>query len=687
MSFLTLGALLVGLLVGAPVLAHLLRRKQAEERLFPPAHLVPPTAPSARRRSLLEDRALFVTRAISVLLLAILGATPFVHCSRLAVMRRGGASVALALVIDDSLSMRASLPGPGGKPRFARALEGARELLKSLGPGDAVAIVLAGAPARVALGSTTNMAAVEEALDSIEASDRATDLDQAVQLARGLLRGLAQRDKRVVLLSDMADGSPADAAPLVGDPEISLWAPLPELEARGADCAVTRADRSGKKVWARVVCSAGVVAAPVGSASTLSPSPSEGRKVELRAGGKVLASVALGPAVKAEEVALDLPAGAPEELKVGLTGSDSIAEDDEAPVVTAGGALPMGVVVDAALTRAVTGGPPPIEQALAAMELDAQVRPLPGVPEHAEELNNFAALIIDDPPGFTPEHRRTLAAWVERGGVALITLGPRAAAAPLGAGFDPLLPGVVRWGPSPAKGIEGSSAPILGMSAEGMEDLDPRGRASLDPEALAGADVLASWKDGPPLLIRRARGRGAVLAATLPLSVEESDLVLRPAFLALLDRFVSTARARGGARRIEVGEAWVFDGYKAVKVSQMAEGAAKPRAITVSDGARPGADPKANEAPRRLRAEPPRAGLYDLELDGERSTRVAAIPDREIDLRVRPVQSEARAASLGGVLSSLDFSPYVALGLLGLLAVELLLRVVGQGRRESIVKA
>src|SRR5262249_39871566 len=221
-----------------------------------------------------------------------------------------------------------------------------------------------------------------------------------------------------------------------------------------------------------------------------------------------------------------VPGGGGEMLGAVLTGSDAIAEDDEAPVVAAGGALPMAVVVDSAATHVATGGPPPIEQALSALELDAQVHPLPSVPEHADELNANAALIIDDVPGFTPEVRRTIAAWVERGGVLLLTLGPRAAAAPLGASFDPLVPGVVRWGPSPAPGIDTTTAALFGASAEGMADLAPRGRASIDAEATAGADVLARWKDGAPLLVRRARGRGAVLALTLPLSTDESDLAL-----------------------------------------------------------------------------------------------------------------------------------------------------------------
>ncbi|WP_437654202.1 VWA domain-containing protein [Sorangium sp. So ce1182] len=693
MSFVTLGALLVALLVGAPVAAHLLRRRRAEERPFPPARLVPPTPPTARRRSLLEDRALFATRAVSVLALAVLGATPLLRCSHLSLSRRAGASVALAIVVDDSLSMRARARAGVGSAdgaardapsRFERALTAARELAGGLAPGDAAAIVLAGAPARVALASTTNLAAVAEALATVAPSDRATDLDGALDLARDLLRGLPQSDKRIVLLSDLADGAPG-APPISGTPDIATWVPLEELEAGGQDCGIVRADRSGQRARVRVVCTAASAPAP-GPDGAAAPAPSgpgasaaAGRSLEVRAGDAVLGKVALDPALHAEELSVDLPSGTPEILTAALTGSDAIAEDDRAPIISAGGPLSIAVVVDPAATHVETGGPPPLEQALSALDLDAQIRPLPSVPEHADELAAHAGLIVDDAPGFTPEVRRSLAAWVERGGVALLTLGQRAAAAPLGAGFEPLVPGVVRWTASPVPGVDPATAGWLGPASAGLADVAPRGRATLGPEASEGAEVLARWKDGAPFLVRRPLGRGVVLIMTLPLSTEESDVALRPAFLSLLDGFVGAARARGGARRLAAGETWTFDGYRDVKVERVrvdaGQGPAGREALPVA------------EVERRLRVSPPLAGLYELTLDGERSTRVVSVPEREIDLRPRRVADSARAAELGGMSASIDASPYVALALLLLLAAELLLRALGARRAPAEVQA
>ena len=143
MTFLTALALAVAVLAVAPYVAHRLRRRRAEEQAFPPARPVPAALPRARRRSRLEDRALFATRAASVLLLALLGATPFVRCSRLSLQRSSGASVALAIVVDDSMSMRAS--APSGRSRFERVRQGALEISRvKAREGDAAGVKCVG---------------------------------------------------------------------------------------------------------------------------------------------------------------------------------------------------------------------------------------------------------------------------------------------------------------------------------------------------------------------------------------------------------------------------------------------------------------------------------------------------------------------------------------------------------------
>src|SRR5690606_34662892 len=212
-----------------------------------------------KERHRLDDRALFAVRLLSILALAVLGAAPFVTCAGLSLSRTSGASVAFALVLDDSLSMQARFED--GTTRWDRARKAALDLAKDAREGDAVAIVLAGAPARVALASTTDLSAARSVLETLPPSHRGTDLDGALSLARALLRGMPQPDKRIVLLSDLSDGA-SDAQPLGGaNEEIPIWAPLEELAQPVENCAVLLADRVRDHVAVHLACSSEEAAA------------------------------------------------------------------------------------------------------------------------------------------------------------------------------------------------------------------------------------------------------------------------------------------------------------------------------------------------------------------------------------------------------------------------------------------
>ena len=650
MSFLTLFALGIALLVAAPYVAHRLRRQRAEQHPFAPVRLVPATPPKARRRARLEDRSLFAIRAASVVALALLGASPLVTCSRLA-LSRSGTSVAVAIVLDDSMSMR--VVDRSGRSRFQRAQEGAREILGALRDGDAAAIVLAGSPARVGLAATTDISAARAALDGIQESDRATDLDGSVAIARTLVSELPQIDRRVIVLSDLADGKP-DAPPLGEGAAIPVWVAMPELRASAEDCGVLAADRAGTRARVRFACS--------------TPAAAAGREVRILDGDKIIAQTAL-PQTQMGEATLTVTGDETRELVAQLSGNDAIASDDRAPVVVEAGPAALAVVGDRTEEALATGGAPVVEQALAALHVDMAVRPIPQVPDRREDTAGFAAIIVDDPPGFTPEQRHALSAFVEQGGVLLVALGRRAAAAPLGANFEPLLAQAVGWDGSPASGVDvASGATFFGEAASSLADLSPKGRAKLAEQDVSSYEPLLKWSDGAPRGGRRARGRGDVWMTTLPFSVETSDLALRPGFLALLDAFVSEAKQRAAPRRGDVGTPWSFAGARQVE----ARG--------------PGGALTASRDEGTLRLVPVLAGAYRVSIDGNKELRVAAPLAREIDLRSRAVKSSATSAALGGGVAIVDVSWMVALLLLGLVAVELALRAFA-GRKDGAPSA
>ncbi len=642
MTFVTALALAIATMVALPVLAHRLRRKRAEEQRFAAAHLVPPAPPRARSRARLEDRALFGLRALAVIALALLGASPLVRCSRLSMQRSSGASMALAIVIDDSMSMRA--PFHGKTTRFQRAKEAANELIAGAREGDAVAIVLAGSPPRVALAATTDLGAAQAVVDGLTESDRGTDLEGALRMGEGLVGELPQIDRRVVLLSDCADGR-ADEAALGEKSGLPVWNALPDLAGEAGDCAVFAADDLGGRVRVDVRCNA--------------QGKLDGREIVVRKreGGDEVGRV---PAVASGPTIVTLPKDAPSDLIAGLRGpADAIASDDEAPVLVEGGPGSLAIVVDTASESTVTGGAPVLEQALTALRLEMTLRPLPAVPERKEDLATFAALLVDDAPGLTPEQRRALGPYVEEGGVVLFAFGPRSSSAPLGATFEPLLGHGVAWRDTTAVGADLSTAKdVFGEGTKSFEDLAAPKRAVLDPADAAQFEPLVPWKDGAPLVARRTLGRGEAWIVTLPFSLDASDLPLRPGFLAMLDAFVLRARAHSAPRRTEVGQGWSFE--------------------RVSSAAGPAGPVEARRDQGRYVVVPGSIGRYVVK-DGERSElRVAAPAPLELDFRPRAFKSKASEDKLGESHAKVDVSSKIALALLALISLELVLRV---GRR------
>ncbi|HVJ16209.1 MAG TPA: VWA domain-containing protein [Polyangiaceae bacterium] len=652
MSFLVAAALAVGLLFVIPALAHLLRRGQAREIPFPPALLVPAARSTARQRRRLEDRLLLALRVLTVLLLAVLGATPFVSCSRMSLARNSGASVALALVLDDSLSMRARLSS--GRTRHERAIEAARQLLSSARSGDAVAIVLAGKPARLYLSTTTDLGAARKALAELEPSDRSTDLAGAVTLAQSALADQPHTDKRVVVLSDLA-GDP------LPESEPAAWVPLPELGEGVHDCAVTSAERRGRSASITVACTTpeaatgrSLHAVPLAD-SGLEPSakPRESSKPSTK---KSLASAPLAPRAGLQVLSLDLDPK--HEAALVLSGDDAIEEDDSSPLAQESSGLSVAVNADPTRASARTGGATLLEQALRALGAEINIKPISVVPEDPGELAQYALLLLDDPPGLTPEARASLVGWLEQGGTAVAFVGPNVESVQLGTTLQPFVFGAARWQTNEAPaGADPQSLGWLGAEARSLDQLRPKGRTRLDLGELDDKQTeLGRWQDGKPFLVERRVGRGVVYTLALPTSVELSDFSLRPGFLALLDYFVEQAARRAGPRRSTPGTEWMLGGANASVLGPAG-------ALTLKE--LPSGEKSVAPALR---------GVYRVSYDKTEQLRVVAVDPGEVLAAPRPAPSQSAQGGSAGQ-ARVDASSDVALVLVALLALELLARM------------
>jgi hypothetical protein len=669
-TFAVVAALAIAALVVAPIAAHLLRRGRVRAHEFPPAALVAAAAPAARQTRRLEDRGLLLIRTSILVALAALGATPLVRCSRLSVAHRSGASVAIAFVLDDSMSMQARLSN--GNTRWDAALDAAHQMIDSMRDGDAMAVVLAGRPARLALGATTNLRAGRSALDGLRPTDRATDLAAAWALAKSTLEKLPHRDKRTLLLSDLAVRELPSSTP--------LWAPVTALRQLAVDCGVVRAERRGRSITADVVCNAESVArgrvaelVPAANSPSREPAPRRPRapkRENVHAAPPARTSVALAAAIGVQTLSFETDQEL--DLDVVLSGHDAIAEDDRAPVATQSRSLTVALVADPAKATPITGAVTVIEEAIHAVSEQSAVRPIPTLPDDLETLESFDAVVLDDPSGFTPDARLALGRWLERGGVALSFLGPSSARASLGSTLEPLLAGAVRWEATEVAGADPASFSWLGPEASSLGDLVARGRLRFEGAIPAQGRTVGRWLDGVPMAIEQRFGQGQWLALGLPCSVDNSEFALRPGFLAVVDHTLALASRHSGTRVTAAGTSWFFDGSSVVQVvGPRGEVRARAEASTTDHGA------------RRLVVATEDAGRYKVTNDGRAEQRIVTLDPEEVE--TVPAQAKGRDSGwlVAPTSEPVDASRAVAWFILGLLGAELALRVVLRFRERA----
>ena len=221
---------------------------------------------------------------------------------------------------------------------------------------------------------------------------------------------------------------------------------------------------------------------------------------EAAARGRTLQLVAKDPSLKAEarlvvqrgEQTLTLEAKADAGATVELSAGDQNPDDDRAEIAPESRGLSLAVHADATDETVATGGAPVLEQALHALPYGVPVRPFAELPREAAELNDVAALFIDNPAGLTPETRGAIDGWLESGAVAALFLGARAQDTQLGASLEPFVRGAVDWAAAerPAPTIDVASFNWLGAEAESLKELAPKGRARLDTALLPGAEIV-----------------------------------------------------------------------------------------------------------------------------------------------------------------------------------------------------
>lgn len=119
------------------------------------------------------------------------------------------------LVLDNSASMNATA---GPVTRLESARQAARALVRSMRPGDEMAVITAGGRPQVAIGLSDHGRALLEAIDALPPTDAPTVLSDAVTAARRLVFG--QQQSRIYVLTD---GCAQDIASLQADKDLTIF--------------------------------------------------------------------------------------------------------------------------------------------------------------------------------------------------------------------------------------------------------------------------------------------------------------------------------------------------------------------------------------------------------------------------------------------------------------------------------
>jgi hypothetical protein len=296
------------------------------------------------------------------------------------------------------------------------------------------------------------------------------------------------------------------------------------------------------------------------------------------------------------------------------------------------------------------------------------------VPESEQEVAGLSVLLLDDPPGLSPEARTALERWVREGGVLVGLLGPAANSAELASTLEPFVRGGATWEKleSPLS-VDAKSMSWLGPEAESLEALSRTGRMRLDGAELSGSETVGSWQDGVPFVVRRSLDRGVVYAVGLPASVDHSDFALRPGFLGLLARFVEQAEQRAGPAQSEAGGLWTFSNNARVTIVGP-RGALQPKRDTRPC---PPTAPDCSAENQSQVVELDHAGRYSVSIDDVTSERVVTLTEKEVERASVDAADLTTTSEKVSATSQVDISSEVALELLLLFSLEMLFLIVG----------
>jgi len=154
----------------------------------------------------LKKNLLLLLQLLALLMLVFAIARPFVRA-------RGANENRIAVILDSSASMQSTDISPS---RFDNAKSKALDVVKRMGPGDTMLVIVAGAKTQVVAPFTSDKRSLAAAISKLRPVDTTCNMRQAMVLALSLVAGKSVAPPRIVVFSDglfdpLVDLSPGKA--------------------------------------------------------------------------------------------------------------------------------------------------------------------------------------------------------------------------------------------------------------------------------------------------------------------------------------------------------------------------------------------------------------------------------------------------------------------------------------------
>ena len=631
---------LLGLIsIAVPIVIHLLRTRDVPVRTLPTVSMLERALAHSRQRRRIQDHWLLLLRVLGLMALGLAVAEPFIVSSRPFDDDR---LASLVIVLDDSMSMGRI---DGGARLIDTAVDEAVDAIRGLPRGSEVALVLAGAPARLAVPSSADPERVVRALRALpERLGRGTDVPGAIALARRSL-ATAKHARRVWVVSDFAVHSGvADA----------------RFPNEGVSVALQRVGEDAEDNLAVLRTSAAPDPTRNGEISvraTLRGPPALERRVVVEREGDVLASTDVRFDERGHaEVTLHVPPDDDPAATVAIVDADdALPEDDRRGVLLRAPRAIEVLLVDGDphptrtrdevgfLSRALDVAPR--EPAIRYRVVDAgSVTPV--------AIEGIDVVVLANVKQPSVPIARALQRFVEEGGGLWIASGDQVDHRVYRQRLAALLPGVL----GPTVDLEGAR---LEPSPDALERARVQRVSAFEPAVDADVRTRAG---GAPLRVDRVVGAGRVSVWTSTLDDAWNDLPYHPGFVPLvLDGIAELGHDAPPPPSVETGTP--------LDVGDASVRTPEGHRVDAVDG---------------VFADTTTPGVYRV-LDDDGAVRFAVVvapPSNESELAEAPLpEINGDARSSGGVVASRrPLAPWLFL-LLGLLALaEGALRLRGFGR-------